>query len=305
MLAPPNGVQRDYPLTRLTTIRTGGPAEYFARPGSTSEVQDLLAWASEHALKVGVVGSGSNLLVADEGVEGLVMKLDKELTTIELDGERVRCGGGVRLPALAAAAAKAGLSGIEFGVSIPGTVGGAVRMNANAYGGALADTLEWVEIVTAHGAERRLPEQLGFSYRRSNLRDGEVVVRAQFHLRPRADVSVRETLAELRARRREAQPAGIKTFGSTFKNPEDPRAGGRTAGQLLDAAGCRGLRVGGAGFSAKHANFVENVGGATTADVLALVAEGRRRVLEAVGVELEPEVQILGHIRFPWVRGQG
>jgi UDP-N-acetylmuramate dehydrogenase len=305
MLAPPIGVQRDYPLSRLTTIRTGGPAEYFARPTSVRDVQDLLAWASEHALEVGVIGSGSNLLVADEGVGGLVMKLDKDFSMIELDGERIRCGAGVRLPALAAFAAKAGLSGIEFGVNIPGTVGGAVRMNANAYGGALADTLEWVEIVTARGTERRAPEQLGFSYRHSNLRDGEVVVRAEFHLAALADMTVRDTLADLRSRRREAQPAGIKTFGSTFKNPEDPRADGRTAGQLLDAAGCRGLRVGGAGFSAKHANFVENLGTATTADVLALVAEGRRRVLEAFTVELEPEVQLLGHIRFPWVRGHG
>src|SRR5581483_8997305 len=131
MLNPPPGVERDYPLARLTTIKTGGPAEYFARPGSSAELRDLLAWASEHGLEVGVVGSGSNLLVADEGVEGLVVKLDKELARIDVDGERIRCGGGARLPAVSAVAARAGLSGIEFGVSIPGTVGGAVRMNAN------------------------------------------------------------------------------------------------------------------------------------------------------------------------------
>ena len=302
MLASPPGVQRDYPLARLTTIRSGGPAEYFARPGTVEQLQDLLAWASEHGLEVGVVGSGSNLLVADEGVEGLVVKLGKDLSTIELDGERMRCGGGARLPAVSAAAAKAGLAGIEFGVSIPGTVGGAVRMNANAYGGALADTLEWVEIVSAGGVERRAPGELGFSYRRSNLQAGEIVARASFRLTWAGDADVTSTLADLRAWRKEAQPSGIKTFGSTFKNPEDPRAGGRTAGQLLDEAGCHGLRVGGARFSVKHANFVENDGGATTADVIALMRAGRRRVMEMFGVELEPEVQVLGPVALPGAR---
>ncbi|MGO9903800.1 MAG: UDP-N-acetylmuramate dehydrogenase [Solirubrobacteraceae bacterium] len=292
----PAGVQRDYPLARLTTIRTGGPAELFARVGSMGTLERLLAWAGDEQIEVGVVGSGSNLLVADEGVHGLVLKLDGHLSTIEVDGTRMHCGGGARLPAVAAAAANAGLSGIEFGVNIPGTVGGAVRMNANAYGGVLADVLEWVDVVSAGGTRRRTPDQLGFAYRSSNLRPGEVVARAVLALAPAAGEQVRATLAELRGRRKQAQPAGIKTFGSTFKNPSDARAGGRTAGQLLDDAGCRSLRVGAAGFSAKHANFVENHGEATTADVLALMAEGRRRVRERFGVELEPEVQALGPV---------
>src|ERR1700734_2660216 len=149
MVEPPPGVERNYQLARLTTIRTGGPAEFFARPGDVGELERLLAWASESGLEVGVVGSGSNLLVADVGVRGLVLKLDKELTTIELDGiagDRIACGGGARLPAVSAAAARAGLAGIEFGVSIPGTVGGAVRMNANAYGGAPADVPQWIDV---------------------------------------------------------------------------------------------------------------------------------------------------------------
>ena len=245
------------------------------------------------------MGSGSNLLIADEGVRGLVIKLDGELSRIEPDGERLRCGGGARLPAVSARAAQLGLSGIEFGVNIPGTVGGAVRMNANAYGGELARVLEWVDVVGPGGTERRTPDQLGFAYRRSNLRPGEVVAAGSFALAPAEPASVKATLADMRGRRREAQPSGIKTFGSTFKNPEDPRAEGRTAGQLLEAAGCRGLRVGGAGFSDKHANFVENHGEATTADVVALMAEGRRRVQERFGVELEPEVQILGPVALP------
>jgi UDP-N-acetylmuramate dehydrogenase len=299
MAEPPPGVQRDYPLARLTTIRTGGAAEYFARAGTVEALERLLAWAAEEKIEVGVVGSGSNLLIADAGVRGLVVKLDKDLSEIDVDPPHIRCGGGARLPAVSAAAARAGLSGIEFGVNIPGTVGGAVRMNANAYGGVLAHALEWVDVTSATGTDRRTPEELGFAYRRSNLRPGEVVARAMFALTTADQAEVRATLADLRGRRKEAQPSGIKTFGSTFKNPDDPRAEGRSAGQLLDAAGCRGLRVGGAGFSLKHANFVENHGDATTADVIALMAEGRRRVHERFGIELEPEVQALGPVEFP------
>ncbi len=295
----PAGVQPDYPLARLTTVRTGGTGEFFARVGSAEQLVALIAWATDAGLEVGVVGSGSNLLVADDGVRGLVMKLDRDLAQIERDGTRLLCGGGARLPAVSARAANAGLSGIEFGVNIPGTVGGAVRMNANAYGGELARALDWVDVATAAGIERRAPDQLGFAYRRSNIAPGEVVAGAAFALAPAPADAVKATLAEMREKRKAAQPSGIKTFGSTFKNPDDPRAEGHSAGQLLDAAGCRGLRVGGAGFSEKHANFVENHGTATTADVVALMAEGRRRVHERFGVVLEPEVQTLGEVAWP------
>ncbi len=247
------------------------------------------------------MGSGSNLLIADRGVAGLVLKLDRGLAAIELRDGRMLCGGGARLPAVAARAARAGLSGIEFGVNIPGTVGGAVRMNANAYGGELARVLEWVEIATAAGIERRASEELAFGYRRSNIEAGQIVTRACFALAAADTVTVTATLAEMRARRHEAQPQGIKTFGSTFKNPDDPRAEGRSAGLLLAETGCNGVAVGGARFAPKHANFIENTGTASTADVLAVMAEGRRRVLERFGVELEPEVQILGEVRFPWL----
>lgn len=295
----PAGLQRDYPLARLTTVRTGGPADWFARPGSEDELLELLAWAADGGIALGVIGSGSNLLVADEGFRGLAIKLDGELAQIERDGERLLCGGGARLPSASAKAAGWGLAGLEFGVNIPGTAGGAVRMNANAYGGQLAEVLEWVDVATAAGVERRPPERLGFAYRSSNLTAREVVARASFHLRPDDPDAIRGRLEEMRGKRREAQPSGIKTFGSTFKNPEDERAGGRSAGQLLEAAGCSGLRHGGARFSEKHANFVENAEGASTADVLELMAEGRRRVHERFGVLLEPEVQVLGEVRWP------
>ena len=303
----PSGVETDHPLARLTTVRTGGHADYFARPESEEALAELLAWAERERIEVGVVGSGSNLLVADEGFRGLVVKLAGALATIERDGERLLCGGGARLPQAAAFAARAGLSGLEFGVNIPGTVGGAVKMNANAYGGDLARVLDWVEIVTPRGGERRGPGQLGFRYRSSNLRSREIVARASFALEPAEPDSVKATLAGMRSERRAAQPSGIKTFGSTFKNPEDPRAEGRSAGVLLDQAGCRGLAVGGARFSEKHANFVENSGDATTADVIALMAEGMRRVRERFGVALEPEVQFLGEVDASalWAEGRG
>ncbi|HWB68739.1 MAG TPA: UDP-N-acetylmuramate dehydrogenase [Solirubrobacterales bacterium] len=299
MSAVPEGVSRDFSLARLTTVRTGGVADWFSRPASEEALLALLAWAKEEGLALGVVGSGSNLLVADEGFRGLAIKLDGELAKIERDGRRVICGGGARLPSASAKAAGWGLSGLEFGVNIPGTAGGAVRMNANAYGGRLAEVLEWVDVCTLAGRERRRPEQLGFAYRSSALGPAEVVSRAGFLLEPGNPEEIKAALADMRKRRREAQPSGIKTFGSTFKNPEDARAGGRTAGQLLEAAGCRGLRRGGARFSAKHANFVENADGATTADILELMAEGRRLVHERFGVDLEPEVQVLGEVRWP------
>jgi UDP-N-acetylmuramate dehydrogenase len=289
-------VEPDYPLARLTTIRTGGPADSFARPDSPERLSELLGWAAAEAIEVGVVGSGSNLLIADAGFRGLVVKLNGSLAAIEQDGLHLLCGGGARLPQASARAARAGLSGLEFGVNIPGTVGGAVKMNANAYGGELARVLEWVEVTTPDGTERRRPDELGFRYRRSNLERGEVVARASFALTPAEPASVKATLAEMRASRKAAQPSGIKTFGSTFKNPDGPRAEGRSAGVLLDQAGCRGLTVGGARFSEKHANFVENMGEATTADVIGLMAEGRRRVRERFGIELEPEVQFLGEV---------
>jgi UDP-N-acetylmuramate dehydrogenase len=227
------------------------------------------------------------------------MKLAGALTRIEREGTHVVCGGGARLPSAAAKAAGWGLTGLEFGVNIPGTAGGAVRMNANAYGGELGRVLERVTVCTPGGSEERRPENLGFRYRGSDLGDREVVALATFGLSEANPADVKATMADMRRRRKEAQPSGIKTFGSTFMNPDDPRAEGRSAGQLLDAAGCRGLQIGGARLSPKHANFVENAGGATTADILEVMAEARRKVHDRFGVVLEPEVQVLGDVSWP------
>jgi UDP-N-acetylenolpyruvoylglucosamine reductase len=295
----PAGTERDFPLARLSTVRAGGRADLFARPTGEEELVELLRWAAAEAVEVGVVGSGSNLLISDSGFRGLVLRLDGELSEIERHGTRVVCGAGARLPSAAAKTARWALTGLEFGINIPGTVGGAVKMNANAYGGELGRVLEWVNVATAGGIERRAPGDLDFSYRRSNLRPGEVVSRASFQLADGDSSEIKDTLAGMRGRRQAAQPSGIKTFGSTFKNPDDPRAQGMTAGQLLDAADCSGLQIGGARFSPKHANFVENRGEATTEDVLTLMAEGARRVRERFGVSLEPEVQLLGDVELP------
>ena len=300
MSAPPPGVERDFPLARLTTVRTGGAADWFARPGERGGAGRAARWAEAEGLAVGVVGSGSNLLVADEGFRGLAIKLDGELAAIERDGERLALRR--RRPA-----ALGGGEGRRLGPLRPRVRDQHPRHRRRRG----EDERQRLRRPARRGARvgRRLhrrrqpsaapPTQLGFAYRSSNLRPGEVVARASFRLRPGDPAQIRATLAAMRERRREAQPSGIKTFGSTFKNPEDERAEGRTAGQLLEAAGCRGLRHGGARFSEKHANFVENAGEATTADVLELMAAGRRRVHERFGVVLEPEVQVLGEVRWP------
>ena len=295
----PAGVERNHSLARFTTVRTGGPADYLARPDSTGELVDLLAWEKDRGVPVGIIGSGSNLLVADQGFRGLAIKLAGEFQAIERDGDLVSLGGAVRLPSAAAKSAGWGLSGLEFGVNIPGTAGGAVRMNANAYGGRLVDVIESVDLCDASGTRTVAPSELGLGYRSSAIAPDQVVARVGFRLEPDGPEAIRERLAEMRAWRKETQPSGIKTFGSTFKNPDDEAADGMSAGQLLDRAGCRGLTIGGARFSEVHANFIENMGEATTADVVAVMAAGRSRVESETGVLLEPEVQVLGEIAWP------
>ena len=296
----PDIVEANHPLWRLTTVRTGGDADFFARPDSVEQLVGLLAWAGSEDIAIGIIGSGSNLLVSDQGFRGLAIKLSGPLTDIEHEGTRVVCGGGARLPSAAAKSAGWGLTGLEFGINIPGTAGGAVRMNANAYGGRLADVIEAVEVCDGEGVRSFQPKDLGFSYRSSTLGPGQIVSRVTFLLEPDEPEVIKARLAEMRAWRKEAQPSGIKTFGSTFKNPDDPAAEGKSAGQLLDLAGCRGLTVGGARLSEKHANFIENMGEATTADVIAVMAAGSERVRDRFGVELEPEVQVLGEVEWPF-----
>jgi UDP-N-acetylenolpyruvoylglucosamine reductase len=288
-------VEERVPLSRFTTLGTGGPARYFARPESLTELEELLRWAGEQDLDVAVVGLGSNLLVADDGVGGLVVKLAGELASVSVDGDGLEAGGGAPLAVCLHRARSAGLGGIEFACAIPGTVGGAVRMNAGAYGGDVAGVLESALVVDADGSRRLTPAELGLSYRRSHVQRGQVVAGARFRLQHRDPAEIKSTVAEMQALRKAAQPTNKRTFGSVFKNP----AHELSAGRMLDACDLRGHRIGGAQISPRHANFIENADGARSLDALGLMAEARRRALEQFGIELEHEVVLLGNLELP------
>jgi UDP-N-acetylmuramate dehydrogenase len=287
-------IEEGVDLSRFTTLGTGGPARAFARPASQAEVDELLRWASQHSLGVAVVGLGSNLLAADEGVDTLVLKLGGELAEVEIDGDVLRVGGGGANAVALHRARTAGLGGFEFACAIPGTIGGGVWMNGGAYGGDFASVLERALVATADGSGWLTPAELGLSYRHSELRHGQVVLRAELRLRPRPPEEIKAEVRELNARRKEAQPTNRRTFGSVFKNPEHELS----AGRMLEACGLKGHRIGGAQISPKHANFIENADGATTADALALMAEARRRAHEQFGVRLEHEVEFLGDLEL-------
>ncbi len=288
-------IEHDVPLARYTTLGTGGPARALARPESVQDVEELLRHARDEGLAVATVGLGSNLLVADDGVDALVLRLAGELASVEVDGVLVRAGGGAANAVCLHRARAAGLGGFEFACAIPGTIGGGVWMNAGAYGGDFSGVLERALVATADGSGWLTPAELGLSYRHSELRHGQVVLRAELRLRPRPGDEIRVEVRELNARRKAAQPTNRRTFGSVFKNPDHELS----AGRMLEACGLKGYRIGGAQISPKHANFIENADGATTADALALMAEARRRASERFGVQLRHEVEFLGDVELP------
>ena len=288
-------VEEGVALSRFTTIGTGGPATAFARPETVEALEEALAWARERQLAVATIGLGSNLLVADGGFDGLVLELGGELAAAEIEGERLVAGGGAANAVCLHRARAAGLGGFEFACAIPGTVGGGVWMNAGAYGSDWAAILERALVVDGHGAHWLGPEELGLTYRRSALRHGQVVARAEFRLEPRPEQEIKAKVSELQALRKAAQPTNKRTFGSVFKNPQHELS----AGRMLEACGLRGHQIGGAQISLRHANFIENAGEARSADAIALMAEARRRALEQFGVELEHEVEFLGPLELP------
>jgi len=288
-------VEENVALARHTTIGTGGPARWFARPETVDELQSVLRWAREREIPVGVVGLGSNLLVHDHGVSALVLKLAGELATAHVEGETLVMGGGAPNAVGLHRARAAGLGGFEFASAIPGTAGGGVRMNAGAYGREWRDVLVDAVVVDASGPRRLGIRELGLSYRHSNLGPGQVVASARFKLEPSAPDVVKARAAELLTRRKATQPTNKRTFGSVFKNPGD----GPGAGRMIEQCGLKGHRIGGAIVSPRHANFIENADTATTADCIAVMAESRRRVHELFGVALEHEVQFLGPLELP------
>jgi UDP-N-acetylmuramate dehydrogenase len=288
-------VESNVALGRFTTLGAGGPARAFARPTTVEEVEEALAWGRERELPVATVGLGSNLLVADDGVEALVLKLDGELTQAAVDGDLLVAGGGAANAVCLHRVRAAGLGGFEFACAIPGTVGGGVWMNAGAYGSDWAAILVRALVVDADGARWGTPAELGLSYRHSHLRHGQVVARAEFRLTPKPPDEIKRTIAEFQALRKAAQPTNKRTFGSVFKNPEHELS----AGRMLEACGLKGHRIGGAQISPRHANFIENVDSARAEDAIALMAEARRRAHVQFGVELRHEVEFLGDLELP------
>jgi UDP-N-acetylenolpyruvoylglucosamine reductase len=286
-------------LSRFTTLGTGGRARAFARPETVDGLQDALAFARERSLPVAALGLGSNLLVADEGFEGLALRLAGELAQVDVREELLVAGGGAPNAVALHRARGAGLGGFEFACAIPGTAGGGVWMNAGAYGGDWAGILERVLVVDGDGAEWRTAPELGLRYRHSDLEHGQVVARVEFRLTPRPPGEIKALVASLQAQRKAAQPTNKRTYGSVFKNPEHELS----AGRMLEACGLKGHRIGGAQISPRHANFIENAEGASSADAIALMSEARRRAWEQFGVELHHEVELLGAIELPPLSG--
>jgi UDP-N-acetylmuramate dehydrogenase len=279
----------------MTTIGTGGPARVLARPASPEELEGTLRYARDDGLTVAVVGLGSNVVAADDGVDALVVRLEGELAQVEVRDNLLVAGGGATNAVCLHRAREAGLGGFEFACAIPGTAGGGVKMNAGAYGRDWSDVLVRALVVTADGSGWLGPDELELTYRHSSLAPGEVVARVEYRLEPRPPEEIKATVADLVARRKDTQPTNKRTFGSVFKNPP----GELGAGAMLERCGLKGHRLGGAMISPKHANFIENADGATSADCVALMAEARRRAREQFGVELEREVVFLGDLALP------
>ncbi len=285
-------IETGVPLSRLTTIGTGGTASALARPATLGELEEAIAWAAERGLAVLTVGLGSNVLPADDGVDALVLRLEGDLAAVSIDGTLLSAGGGATNAVCLHRARTAGLGGLEFACAIPGTAGGGVRMNAGAYGSDWAAILERALVVSEGGSGWLTADELGLSYRHSDLRPGDVVARVEYRLTPRPIEEIKAEVADLVARRKATQPTNKRTFGSVFKNPP----GELGAGRMVEACGLKGHRIGGAVISPRHANFIENVDGATSTDCVALMTEARRRAHEQFGVELEREVVFLGPV---------
>jgi UDP-N-acetylmuramate dehydrogenase len=287
----PEGVREREPMSAHTTFRIGGPADALVHPASVPQVQEVVRICHAAGVKLWVIGCGSDLLVADGGLTGVVMEVGERLSRISVDGCRMTVQAGATNAAVSAVACAHGLSGYEFACGIPGTVGGAAIMNAGAYDGEFADVARELVCVDAQGALVRVThDQADWGYRHSMMDDaGLVVVEAVLELVPASPADVQAKIDDLTQRRTAKQPLDLPSAGSTFKRPE-----GYFAGKLIQDAGLRGYRVGGAQVSEKHTGFVVNAGGATAADVRQLIADVQDRVRASQGVDLHPEVRMWG-----------
>ena len=307
--------ERDAPLARFTTMRVGGPADLLVTAHNAFELRAIVRFARARALPFLLLGRGSNVVISDRGVRGLVIHVRAEGSRIE--GDRYVAEAGVPMARAATETQKAGLSGLEFGLAIPGCVGGAVWANAGAHGADVASVIESADVLLADGREVRLPAaELGLGYRDSRFKraaasgerraatpgPAEVVVAAAFRLAPADTATIAGRLDEIRRWRRDHQPLGIPSAGSTFRNPPS----GPSAGELIDAAGLKGTRIGGATVSEKHANFLVNDAKGTAADVRHLADAVRSAVREQRGIDLVPEVEFVGDWSgWPWPREDG
>jgi UDP-N-acetylmuramate dehydrogenase len=281
-------------LARITWFRVGGPAEVMFRPADADDLAHFLTGCPAD-VPVTVVGVGSNLLVRDGGVPGVVVRLGRGFAEMRAEGETVVTGAAALDINVARVALEAGIAGLEFLSGIPGTIGGAVRMNGGAFGGEIRDVLVTADAVDGRGVLHTLTrDQLGFTYRHSHLPEGWIVTAARLQGRAGERAAIAARMDEMRATREESQPVRVRTGGSTFKNPDQREARGRKAWQLIEAAGCRGLARGGAMVSEKHCNFLINTGSASAADIEALGEEVRRRVFRESGVTLDWEIRRIG-----------
>ncbi|MEW6672893.1 MAG: UDP-N-acetylmuramate dehydrogenase [Thermodesulfobacteriota bacterium] len=297
-------VRFDEPMSRHTSLKVGGPADAFVTPAALEDLQTLIRWSRQAKLPFLVIGGGTNLLVKDAGIAGIVVALTKCLNQISKTGSRgggvtVRAMAGARLHKLCAFAIAAGLKGMNFALGIPGTVGGAIMMNAGTSHGWMQDVLEEITLLAPAGETRTVAkERLDFSYRKLSLKNTNanggpgypIVIDGLFYLQPSDGAKLRQEADEILNRRRATQPTHLPSAGCFFKNP----ASGKSAGELIDLAGLKGKKIGGALISPQHANFIVNSGGASAGDMLALMETARNTVLKLFNIELEPEVKIVG-----------
>ena len=287
----PEQLLMDAPMREHTTFEIGGPADCLIKPASMEETQQILRLVKEYDLPLTFVGNGSNMLVSDKGIRGVVVNFADTFNTIQVEGTKMTVGAGALLKDIAEAAAQHSLAGLEFACGIPGSIGGAVFMNAGAYGGETKSVVKVVRAVNRDGEIKTYGlDELELGYRHSIFQtNGEAIVEVELELTPGSEEEIRASIADFTQRRESKQPLEMPSAGSTFKRPE-----GYFAGTLIDQTGLKGLSVGGAQVSTKHAGFVVNKGGATAADVINLIHEVQKRVKEAHGVELQPEVRLIG-----------
>lgn len=284
-------VLADEPMKNHTTFRVGGAADYYTVPESKEEVRDIIRLCRQWDVPFYIIGNGSNLLVSDKGYRGVMIQIYRDMSEITVEGHTVRAQAGALLSSIAARALSAGLTGFEFAAGIPGTLGGACVMNAGAYGGEMKDVLRYVTVLTEDGAFLTLHrDELELGYRTSVIaRKGYIALEAEIELKEGSKDEIKARMDELKEKRVTRQPLEYPSAGSTFKRPE-----GYFAGKLIEDAGLRGFRVGGAQVSEKHCGFVINRGSATAADIMALITEVADRVEKQTGVRMEPEVKRLG-----------